>query len=150
MTPFPTRGLRAWLLVHAVVDLVFAVPLLAAPEWAVRLLGWPAFDALATRLVGAALLAFAATSWLGRDAGAESYRLMLDLQLVWAGAGLLGVVLTMATVGGPSIGWVLATPFALFGAVWAYYRSRAAGRPPTDPDMYRTTPRWVKTPPSRG
>jgi hypothetical protein len=148
MSALPTRGLRAWFLVHAVVDLVFALPLLAAPEWTVRMLGWPAFDPLATRLVGAALLAIGAASWLGRDAGEDGYRLMLDLKLVWAGAAVLGIVLTMASSQWPPIGWVLAALFAAFGAVWAYYRfGTRRTAPPADPELFRTTPRWMKTPP---
>jgi hypothetical protein len=120
-----TPALRAWFVVHFVIDVLFAVPLLVAPEWFGGMIGWPRIDPLTARLVGAALLAIGVESWLGRNAGLDAYRAMLTLKVIWAWSAVAGIVVTMVSVpDGPLLGWVFAAVFAAFGAVWTYYRRR--------------------------
>lgn len=115
-------GLRVWFVVHFVVDVVAAVPLLVAPEPTLRWLGWRTIDPFATRLVAVALLGIGIESFLGRNSDAHTYRAMLNLKLIWSGSAVLGISWSMAS-DGPAAGAFLAI-FAAFFAVWAYYRLR--------------------------
>ncbi len=117
-------SLRQWFVVHFVADMIFAIPLLIAPVAFLTLLGWETVDPLATRLVGAALLAIGVESLLGRNAGAESFAGMLNLKLIWSGAASIGILVTMVTVSGPAVAWLLLLMFVAFHLLWLYYRLR--------------------------
>jgi hypothetical protein len=117
------RTLRAWFLVHAAVDLVAALPLLAAPEWTLHRLGWTCVDPLASRLVGAALLAIGAQSYLSRDAGVETYRVLLGLKVMWSLAACYALFTGIGS-GAPSAAWVLLSIFIVFAGVWTHHAIR--------------------------
>jgi hypothetical protein len=118
------NSLRQWFVIHFIADIIFAIPLLIVPVAFLTLLGWETVDPLATRLVGAALLAIGVESLLGRNAGAESLKGMLNLKLIWSGAASIGIFVTMVTVGGPAVGWLLLLTFVAFHLLWLYYRLR--------------------------
>ncbi len=61
-------------------------------------------------------------SWLGRNAGVEAFRGMLNLKIIWSGTAILGMGLTMLAGEGPTLGWLLVAIFAIFNIVWVYYR----------------------------
>jgi hypothetical protein len=114
-------GLRRWFVVHFVVDLAFALPLVAAPSRTLEAFGWVTVDPVAARLVGAALFAIGTESLLMRGAGVERYRTMLRLKCLWSGAALLGLALALLE-GAPPFTWALLGIFAVFSVVWQYYR----------------------------
>ncbi len=113
--------LRFWFVVHFVIDIIFAVPLLLAPKFTLTLFGWSTVDPLTARLVGAALMGIGTESLLGRNATAEVYRAMLNLKIIWSLSAVFGIGVTMAS-GGPVMGWVLMGIFGAFCALWIYYR----------------------------
>ena len=118
------RGsLRFWFVVHFVVDVVFALPLLLIPEGLMPLLGWRCVDPISSRLVGAALMGIGIASLLERKASAEVYRAMLNLKIIWATSAILGIGLGLLH-GGPPVGWALLAIFAAFLALWVHYRLR--------------------------
>ncbi len=113
--------LRFWFVVHFVVDMLFAVPLFIAPVWLLGVFGWHVVDPLTSRLVAAALFGIGVESFLGRNAGHETFRGMLNLKLVWSAFAVAGIGISMAG-GGPVMGWVVMGIFAAFFCLWAYYR----------------------------
>ena len=115
------RSLRTWFVVHFWADILFALPLFLAPRQFLSLLGWPAVDPLATRLVAAALFGIGIQSLLGRDEKAPTFRALLNLKIIWSAAATLGIVWSQLE-GGPVLGWALAAIFAAFNAVWVRYR----------------------------
>jgi hypothetical protein len=115
--------LRRWFVVHFLVDVALALPLLLAPTAFLRALGWTAIDPVTARLVGAALLAIGVQSWLGRNAGAEAFRAMLNLKLVWSASAIVGLVLSVGE-GAPPFAWGLLSAFIAFFGVWFHYRVR--------------------------
>ncbi len=119
-------SLRRWFVVHFWADLLFAVPLLVAPEALLRPLGWTAADPVSARLVAAALLGIGVQSLLGRNDGVEAYRAMLRLKCIWSGAALAGLLLSLAQ-GAPALTWVFVAIFAAFAALWNSYRVRLRG-----------------------
>jgi hypothetical protein len=116
-------SLRRWFVVHFVVDVPFALPLLVAPELLLRTLGWPTVDPVAARLWGAAALAIGVQSLVGRNEGPDVYRAMLNLKLVWSGAAVVGLVVSVGN-GAPEAAWAFLAVFIAFFGIWFHYRVR--------------------------
>jgi len=114
-------ALRRWFVVHFLADVVAAVPLFVAPAWVLGRLGWSAVDPIATRLVAAALFGIGIESYLGRNAGVEAFRGMLNLKVIWSATAALGVLWSQLD-GGPPAGWGVFAIFAGFHLVWLRYR----------------------------
>jgi len=118
------RSLRTWFVIHFAADMLFGVPLLVAPEFVMRMFGWQVVDPFVARLVGAALMGIGGESLLGRNAGAETFREMLNLKLIWAGSAIAGMTVTMLRGDQPAAGWLFVGIFAVFFGVWGYYRGK--------------------------
>lgn len=116
-------SLRTWFVIHFVADVIVAVPLFVAPRAFLGLLGWTAVDPLATRLVAAALLGIGVESLLGRRAGADTFRAVLNLKIIWSAAATIGILWSQLE-GGPKVGWLAFAIFAGFHALWVFYRLR--------------------------
>ena len=114
-------SLRTWFVVHFVLDILFALPLLVAPELFLTFFGWKAVDPVSARLVAAALFGIGIQSLLGRNESKETFRAMLNLKVIWSSTATLGIVLSIAQ-GGPVLAWLFAIIFGGFCAVWSYYR----------------------------
>jgi hypothetical protein len=119
-------ALRTWFGVHFVADVAFAIPLMLAPEFTLRLFGWQTIDPIATRIVAAALFAIGIESWLGRNAGIQAYRNMLNLKIIWSAAVVLGAgaSLLAGAQGAPLMGWAVMAVFLFFNLVWVYWRRK--------------------------
>ena len=116
-----TERLRWWFVVHFVLDVVAALPLFVAPTQLLGWLGWPAVDPIATRLVAAALFGIGIESYLGRNAGVEAFRGMLNLKIIWSSTAAIGVLWSQLD-GGPVAGWGVFGIFASFNVLWVRYR----------------------------
>lgn len=125
--PAVPNSLRRWFVVHFVADIVFAVPLLVAPEAFLRMLGWSCVDPIASRLVGAALVGIGVESWLGRNAGVESFRAMLNLKVLWSATATIGILVSQLQ-GGPAMGWAFLAVFLGFNLLWTGCRVRLPRR----------------------
>ena len=120
-TAVPER-LKRWFVVHCIIDLVFAVPLFLSPAWFLDLLGWPAVDPLASRLVAAALFGIGLESYFGRNGSRSQYAGMLRLKIIWSAAASLGILWTLLQMAAPPItGWLLLAVFAGFNVLWVYW-----------------------------
>lgn len=84
------------------------------------MLGWAAVDPIATRLVAAALFGIGIESYLGRNAGLQAFRGMLNLKVIWSAAAVIGVIWSQLE-GGPAAGWAVVGIFLAFHAVWLRY-----------------------------
>lgn len=123
-------GLRRWFIAHFVADMASAIPLFVAPEFVLGMLGWPAVDPIATRLVAAALFGIGIESYLGRNSGVEAFRGMLNLKVIWSATAAIGVLWSQLA-GGPPAGWGVFVTFAVFNVIWVRYRLllRGVARP---------------------
>lgn len=115
------KSLRVWFVIHFVIDITIAIPMLLVPELLLPLLGWSVVDPITSRLVGAALLGIGVESLLGRNANRDVFKAMLNLKILWASGAILGIGLGLM-VGGPPIAWIFLATFAAFLGLWAYYR----------------------------
>ena len=116
-------GLRTWFVIHFLIDMVFAIPLLLAPAFTLHIFGWQTPDPATSRLVGAALLAIGLESFLMRNGGRETFKNMLNLKLIWSSGAVLGIGLSIYE-GAPSMAWAFLAIFVIFFGVWFYFRRK--------------------------
>ena len=117
---FP-KSLRLWFVVHFVLDIIFAIPMILIPEKLMTFVGWSVVEPVTARIVGAALLGIGVESLLGRNASREVFKHMLNLKIIWSAGAVLGIGLGIAA-GGPPIAWAFLAIFAAFFGLWSYYR----------------------------
>jgi len=118
------KGLRFWFVVHFILDVIFAIPLLLFPKETLQLFGWTQIDPLATRLVGAALMGIGLESLIGRNATVDAFRAMLNLKVIWSLSAVFGITLSMIQGGPPVFGWAVLAIFGSFSILWISYRLR--------------------------
>ena len=123
-----SKGLRFWFVVHFVLDVSFAIPLLLFPIETLKFFGWTQIDPLSTRLVGAALMGIGVESFLGRNATVEAFRAMLNLKVIWSLSAVFGITLSMIQGGPPVLGWAVLAIFGSFCILWISYRLRLSHR----------------------
>lgn len=114
-------NLRRWFVIHFMMDVIFAIPLLLFPVQILTYFGWEVIDPLTTRLVGAALIGIGVESFLGRNAGMESFQGMLRLKILWSLSANIGIAVSIAE-GAPKIAWLFQIVFILFSILWIYYK----------------------------
>ena len=122
-----SRGLRTWFVIHFVVDMLFAIPLLFFPRELLALLSWTTYDPMTARLVGAALMGIGLESLLGRNASAETFRAMLNLKIIWSSSAIFAISAALFE-GAPAMGWAFLAVFVVFWIVWVSYRVRLSAR----------------------
>jgi hypothetical protein len=120
------KGLKVWFIIHFLVDILFAIPLMIMPIQFLSILGWSTIDPIAARIVAAALFGIGIESFLGRNGGAASFLAMLNLKIIWSSAVVIGIIITILFPDGsfPVFGWGLLGIFAAFNVVWVYWRVR--------------------------
>jgi hypothetical protein len=120
------KGLRTWFMIHFVVDMLFAIPLMIAPLATLTLFGWETIDPFTTRIVAAALFGIGIESWLGRDSGSETYLAMLNLKVIWSSAVIIGLLWSLMDgyQGELFFPLLILAIFVAFNIVWVYWRRR--------------------------
>ena len=128
-------SLRTWFIAHFAVDVAVGLPLLIAPTHVLGLLHWSPIDPVASRLVGAALLAIGVASLGTHRHGAAAYRAMLRLKVVWSLAAIFSLFAGIAQ-GAPPAAWAFLAIFIAFSGIWMSYavRLRQIANAPADLD----------------
>ena len=123
LDPLVPKSLRIWFIIHFVADMGGAIPLLISPGL-LAIFGWQNVDPIATRIVAAALFGIGIESWLGRNARAETFKNMLNLKIIWSGATLIGLIVTLLqdTRSFPWGAWGILMVFLVFHILWFYWR----------------------------
>ena len=77
-------GLKITFLVHVIVGGIFGLVFLLIPEVFGSMMGAPIKDPPTMRLLGAALIAFAASSWFAyRETVWERVKIVIQMEIVW-------------------------------------------------------------------
>ena len=117
-----SRGLKITFLVHCIVSLIFGILLYPKPGIWVTLVNWSPFDPTMTRLMAAALLALAVSSWFGyRAARWEEVRIVVQMEIAFAGLGALAGLYGVLFVHAPAFAWVVTVIMAAFAVAWIYF-----------------------------
>ena len=120
------NGLKNWFIVHIVADLLFGIPLFLFPTKFLSYLywSWSPIDPLASRIVGAALIAIAVLSYYcNRSNNVEVFRVALKFKSVWGSLAFLATAYAAFAGGSPFV-WFGALVFLVFAIVWNWYRTR--------------------------
>lgn len=120
------NSLRTWFVIHFIIDIAIAIPLMFAPVFLLKQFGWETVDPVTARLVAAALFGIGIESYLGRNAGIEAYQGMLNLKIIWSLAAVIGLCLSLfqGSTQALAVIWALVLVFAGFNLVWAYWRKQ--------------------------
>ena len=117
-----SKSLKYLFIIHAVVAFLSGVPLLIAPGRALGLLGWAPIDPLISRLLGAALLALAWSSYRGWQATSyEQVSTLVELETIFTVLGCVGLLRHLLVAGYPWYVWTDFIVLLLFAIAWAYH-----------------------------
>lgn len=123
-----SSGLKTLFLVHFILGLIVGLCNLVIPTQFYRLVGLEISDAAPYRLMGAAVLGFAAGSWFGfRAINWEQVRIIVLTELVWPPLGALISLVLALSPGQAALAWwinfVVLAGFAI--AFYIYYNQHA-------------------------
>lgn len=114
--------LRKWFVLHFIIDVFVAIPLLIAPGYVLSLVGLEWGSVVLARIIAAALMGIGIESYLGRNADKKGYLGMLRLKIIWSGTVILGLVMSLLN---KEVDWIsvrlLMGVFGFFNIVWVYW-----------------------------
>lgn len=117
-----SNGLRTTFLIHTIVSLAFGLVFYFIPGIWAGLVKWIPFDAAITQLMGAAMLAIGASSWLGYRAESwKEVRITVQMEIVFTVAGALVGLYAFFFAGAPLFIWVPIITMVVFAVLWIYF-----------------------------
>ena len=117
-----SSGLKTLFLVHFGVGLVFGLLYLFIPAVVLGLAGMTAPDTLPYRTIGAAVLAFTASSWYCYQAAEwEKVKIVVVAEIVWTVLNVLVGLFAVAFAGAPAGEWSNIIIMAGFAAAFIYF-----------------------------
>lgn len=120
-----SSGLRTLFLVHFVFGLVFGLAYLFIPGMLMGGLGAPVPDELPYRVIGAAVLAFTASSWYCYQAAEwERVKIVVLAEIVWTVLNTLVGLYGLLFAGAPAAEWINVIIMAGFAAAFIYFYRR--------------------------
>jgi hypothetical protein len=120
-----SQGLKTTFLIHFIVALLFGLGFLLIPNALGNLYGLSVQEPDIYRLLGGAMLGFAASSWLSYKAtNWESVRIVVVMEIVWPILGTLVMLYALLFAGFPALGWLNAIILAAFAIAfgWFYFQ----------------------------
>lgn len=114
------NSLRIWFITHFLIDIAFAIPLLFFTKQFLQYLNFSVDDLIFARIVGASLIGIGGASLIMHREGAEAYRGMLILKLLWSGSAIFAIGISIIQ-GAPRITWIFLFIFVIFFIVWSFY-----------------------------
>jgi hypothetical protein len=119
-------GLRITFLGHAICALVFGLIYLFIPDIWGDLVNWPATETAPYRLIGAAMLAFGASSVLAyREIDWDKVILIVRTEIVWTGLGTLVLLWAIIFDGAPAIGWLYVVLMGIWTVLFSIFYNPA-------------------------
>jgi hypothetical protein len=114
-----TKALRTTFLVHSIVFVLVGAALLLFPGRVLVLLNWTPIEPIVVRLLGAALLGLAWSSYRGWRATQRSQvAIVLELEAAFAVLGCIGLLRHLLTSRWPLIVWVVFAVLLAFAVAW--------------------------------
>jgi len=117
-----SQGLKTTFLVHFIVALLFGLGFLLIPVAIGNIYGLAVQEPDIYRLLGAAMVGFAASSWFAYQATSwESVRIVVVMELVWTTLGTLVMLYALLLAGFPALGWINAIILAAFAIAFGRF-----------------------------
>lgn len=125
-------GLKTLFLVHLIVGAFFGLIYVLIPDMFGNLMGTPFKDPFMTRTVGAAVLAFAASSWLAyRESEWPKVRIVVVAEIVWTALATVVLLWGLAVGALPVADWLNVIIMGGFAVAFCYfyYKHTRGGAP---------------------
>jgi hypothetical protein len=120
-----SSGLRTLFLVHFVVGLVVGLLYLFIPGMFLGWLGMTVPDDLPYRIIGAAVLAFSASSWYCYQAAEwERVKIVVLAEIAWTVLNVLVGLYSLIFAGAAAAQWINVIIMAGFAAAFAYFYTK--------------------------
>lgn len=120
-----SRGLKITFLIHAVVSFVFGLLLLLIPGRFLLTISWAPIDPIASRMLGAALLALAWASFRGWQATEKlQVAILIELEAVFTVLVCVGLLRHLLVANWPLMVWLLFAVFVVWAIVWVFWLVR--------------------------
>jgi hypothetical protein len=120
-----SSGLKTLFLIHLIVGLVFGLGYLLLPGKMMAIMGVTLLDEFPWRLVGAAILAFIASSWFGYKAEEWSQvKIIVIAEICWTTLVVLAGLYGLFFAGQPTVTWVNVLIMAFFAVAFGYFYSK--------------------------
>jgi len=117
-----SQGLKTTFLIHFIVALLFGLGFLLIPVAVGNIYGLNVQEPETYRLLGAAMLGFAVSSWFAYQATSwESVRIVVIMELVWTILGTLVMLYALLIAGFPVLGWLNAVILAAFAIAFGRF-----------------------------
>ena len=117
-----SSGLRLLFLVHFVLALVFGLMYLFIPSLFLGWLGVNVQDPLPYRIIGAAMLSFATSSWFCyKNPEWERVMIVVLAEIAWTVLNVLAYLYAQIFAGAPLANWISIVVMAGFAAAFIYY-----------------------------
>ena len=117
-------ALKITFLVHFVVAVVFGLVFLLVPEMFGGMMGAPIKEPSTFRLVGAALMAFAASSWFAyRETVWDRVKIVVQMEIVWTILGVLAMLYGLIFEGLPAGDWMNVVILGAFAVAFIFFYS---------------------------
>lgn len=120
-----SKALNITFLIHAIVSVVGGLLLLIIPGRTLLLFGWAPIDPIISRLLGAALLALAWSSFRGWQATERvQVQILVELEAVFTVLACVGLLRHLLFARYLPIVWLLFAVFAVFAVAWIVFLVR--------------------------
>jgi hypothetical protein len=116
-----SKSTKYTFLIHTIVGVIMGLPLLIAPGRWLPLFGWAddGVDALISRVLGAAVLGFAWSSYRGWQAADwEQVRFIVEAEAVFTVLAAVGILRHLIGFSWPVGVWLIFALFAIFAVAW--------------------------------
>jgi hypothetical protein len=120
-----SKALRTTFLIHAIVAVLSGAAMLLSPGRFLKALGWAPIDLIISRLLGAALLGMAWSSFRGWRAGTwADVAILIELEAAFTILACVGLLRHLLFFRYPLIVWLVFAIFAVSAAAWSYFLLR--------------------------
>lgn len=116
------KSLQVWFVIHFIVDIVLAIPLIFFPVYFFNLLGLELNQIYLARVLGAGLVGIGSASLFAYNKSKESYDILLTLKIFWSITAASALIYSVFVEGAPEVLLWFVRLFIIFSGVWIYYK----------------------------
>ena len=120
-----SKALKTTFWVHSVVSLLLGAPLLIVPGRLLLALGWAPIDPLLSRVLGAALLALAWSSFRSwRASERQEVAIVIEMEAAFTVLACVGLGRHLFVARYPLVPWLLFALSLAFALAWGFFLVR--------------------------